>query len=50
MVLVTRWPEFAGVPALAARQADPPLVVDGRRMLERDAVARYAGIGLGDGA
>lgn len=50
VVLVTRWPEFAEVPALAARQAVPPLVVDGRRMLERDAVARYAGIGLGDGA
>ena len=50
VVLVTRWPEFAEVPALAARQADPPLVVDGRRMLDRDAVARYAGIGLGNGA
>ena len=49
VVLVTRWPEFDGLPALVAPMADPPLVVDGRRMLEKDSVPRYDGIGLGDG-
>jgi UDPglucose 6-dehydrogenase/GDP-mannose 6-dehydrogenase len=48
VVLVTRWPEFAEVPALLARSPEPPLVVDGRRMLERASVAHYDGIGLGD--
>ena len=47
VVLVTRWPEFAGLPALLAPLPDPPVVVDGRRMLEKDGVVRYDGIGLG---
>jgi UDPglucose 6-dehydrogenase/GDP-mannose 6-dehydrogenase len=49
VVLVTRWPEFAALPGLLAPMADPPLVVDGRRMLEKDSVPRYDGIGLGEG-
>jgi UDPglucose 6-dehydrogenase/GDP-mannose 6-dehydrogenase len=49
VVLVTRWPEFDELPALLAPMADAPLVVDGRRMLEKDSVPRYDGIGLGDG-
>jgi UDPglucose 6-dehydrogenase/GDP-mannose 6-dehydrogenase len=48
VVLVTRWPEFASVPALLAGRPEPPVVVDGRRMLERSSVARYDGIGLGE--
>jgi len=47
IVLVTRWDEFRRVPALLAGRDPAPLVVDGRRMLERDSVSRYAGIGLG---
>jgi UDPglucose 6-dehydrogenase/GDP-mannose 6-dehydrogenase len=47
VVIVTRWSEFGQIPALLAGRSSPPLVVDGRRMLDRDAVERYAGIGLG---
>jgi UDPglucose 6-dehydrogenase/GDP-mannose 6-dehydrogenase len=49
VVVVTRWPEFSDLPAILARLPEPPLVVDGRRMLEKDSVARYDGIGLGVG-
>jgi UDPglucose 6-dehydrogenase/GDP-mannose 6-dehydrogenase len=49
VVLVTRWPEFAALPGLLAPMKDPPVVVDGRRMLEKDSVPRYDGIGLGEG-
>lgn len=45
VVLVTRWPEFARLPGLLPAD-EPPLVIDGRRMLPRDSVARYDGIGL----
>jgi UDPglucose 6-dehydrogenase len=45
VILVTRWAEFESLPDLL-RDADPqPLVVDGRRMLAADSVARYEGIG-----
>jgi UDPglucose 6-dehydrogenase/GDP-mannose 6-dehydrogenase len=46
VVLVTRWAEFQGVPELL-RQLDPqPLFVDGRRMLDKQSIAQYEGIGL----
>ncbi|RIL07662.1 MAG: GDP-mannose dehydrogenase [Proteobacteria bacterium] len=45
-VLVTRWPEFATLPERLAKLERQPLVVDGRRMLAKDRVARYEGIGL----
>lgn len=45
-LLVTRWPEFDAVPSLIAALEDPPLLVDGRRMLAPDSVPEYAGIGL----
>jgi UDPglucose 6-dehydrogenase/GDP-mannose 6-dehydrogenase len=45
-VLVTRWREFETVPALVSRVNPGLLVVDGRRMLARDALAHYEGIGL----
>ena len=47
VVIMTSWRDFAAVPSLLADSSDPPLVVDGRRMLAPDSVARYAGIGLG---
>jgi UDPglucose 6-dehydrogenase/GDP-mannose 6-dehydrogenase len=47
IVIVTRWEDFERVPELLTRSDDPPLVVDGRRMLDRHSVARYAGVGLG---
>jgi UDPglucose 6-dehydrogenase/GDP-mannose 6-dehydrogenase len=46
LVLVTRWEEYRKVPALLAQMASPPLLVDGRRMLDKRTVPRYAGIGL----
>jgi UDPglucose 6-dehydrogenase len=46
VVLVTRWAEFGELPALLARLGRSPLVVDGRRMLPRNALARYEGIGF----
>lgn len=46
IVILTRWPEFGELPQLISRGPDAPLVVDGRRMLSPDSVARYAGIGL----
>jgi UDPglucose 6-dehydrogenase len=46
VVIVTRWDHFRQLPELVAQLDPPPLVVDGRRMLERDSVPAYAGIGL----
>jgi UDPglucose 6-dehydrogenase/GDP-mannose 6-dehydrogenase len=56
-VLLTRWPEFENLPRLLAnghaaedKRArnghHTPLVVDGRRMLDKQSVAHYEGIGL----
>jgi len=46
VVLVTRWAEYLDVPKLVASANPVPLVVDGRRMLDRLSVPRYAAIGL----
>ncbi len=46
IVLVTRWPDFQRLPAVLTDREPQPLVVDGRRMLDRAAVTRYDGIGL----
>jgi UDPglucose 6-dehydrogenase/GDP-mannose 6-dehydrogenase len=46
VVVVTRWKEFETLADLVAEMDPQPLVFDGRRMLERDAFARYDGIGL----
>jgi UDPglucose 6-dehydrogenase len=46
ILLLTAWPEFQQLPDLLAGRSDVPLVVDGRRMLERSRIARYEGIGL----
>ena len=46
IVLVTRWPEYEALPDLLAGRNPQPLVVDGRRVLDRSRVARYEGIGL----
>ncbi|MGE0799021.1 MAG: UDP-glucose/GDP-mannose dehydrogenase family protein [Lautropia sp.] len=51
VLLVTSWPQYKDVPARLRAQADgdtarlPPLI-DGRRLIERDALPRYSGIGL----
>lgn len=46
IVIMTRWAEFKQVPALIVGRTPPPLVVDGRRMLDKHSVQRYEGIGL----
>jgi UDPglucose 6-dehydrogenase/GDP-mannose 6-dehydrogenase len=45
VVLVTRWEEFRAVPDLLAAMKRPPVLIDGRRMLDKRRVARYEGIG-----
>lgn len=47
IVIVTRWAEFEAIPAmLKTIQSPQPVVIDGRRMLDKSSVARYEGIGL----
>lgn len=46
VMLLTRWKEFERVPQVLAALHPAPLLVDGRRMLDRATVARYDGIGL----
>jgi UDPglucose 6-dehydrogenase/GDP-mannose 6-dehydrogenase len=45
-VLITSWDEFRQIPELLNKTDVPPLVVDGRRFLDKRQIARYAGIGL----
>ncbi len=46
VVLVTRWDEFKRVPELLKGKDPQPLFVDGRRLIEKQQMARYAGIGF----
>jgi UDPglucose 6-dehydrogenase len=46
IVIITRWDEYLRLPELIAALDPPPLVVDGRRMLDKTSVPRYTGIGL----
>jgi UDPglucose 6-dehydrogenase/GDP-mannose 6-dehydrogenase len=46
IAIITRWREFERVPALLRELGTSPVVIDGRRMLPRDSVAHYDGIGL----
>ncbi|MFH1932400.1 MAG: UDP-glucose/GDP-mannose dehydrogenase family protein [Pseudomonadota bacterium] len=46
VVLLTRWEEFRELPELLADLNSQPVVIDGRRMLDKNSVARYEGIGL----
>lgn len=46
VVIVTRWDHYHRLPELIADLDPPPLVVDGRRMLDKRSVPRYTGIGL----
>jgi UDPglucose 6-dehydrogenase/GDP-mannose 6-dehydrogenase len=45
VVLVTRWAEFSQLSGLLNKLGRCPLVVDGRRVLDPGAFARYEGIG-----
>jgi UDPglucose 6-dehydrogenase len=46
VVIVTRWDHYRRLPELIGQLEPPPLVVDGRRMLDKSSVPRYTGIGL----
>jgi UDPglucose 6-dehydrogenase len=46
VVLLTRWPEFQELPSLFASLRKQPVLIDGRRMLEKRGILRYEGIGL----
>ncbi len=45
-IIITRWSEFEAIPRLLADRENPPIVVDGRRMLDKHSVSIYEGIGL----
>lgn len=46
VLLLTRWPEFEALPEILNASDNSPLLIDGRRMLEKNCVPRYEGIGL----
>ncbi|KPL25190.1 MAG: GDP-mannose dehydrogenase [Anaerolineae bacterium SM23_84] len=46
VVLLTRWEEFRRIPELLTHLESQPLLIDGRRMLDKNSIARYDGIGL----
>lgn len=46
VIVMTSWPELAGLPALVAQRDRQPVVVDGRRLFDRRRFQRYEGIGL----
>lgn len=47
ILLLTRWDEFKDLPNLVSTLPDPPVVIDGRRLLDSFSVPRYEGIGFG---
>jgi UDPglucose 6-dehydrogenase/GDP-mannose 6-dehydrogenase len=49
VLLVTAWDEFTRLPGILAARERQPVVVDGRRILDKERIARYEGIGLGHG-
>ena len=46
VVLITRWEEFMQLPELFANLKPQPLLIDGRRVLDKNRFSRYDGIGL----
>lgn len=46
VVILTRWKEFEQLPEILQVMKAKPLVVDGRRMLDKNLLANYAGVGL----
>ncbi len=46
ILILTRWKEFMQLPELLKDMEEPPLVIDGRRMLDKSSIKRYDGIGL----
>ena len=46
IVLVTRWEAFRKLPEVLRGHSPQPVFIDGRRMLDKRAIAKYEGIGL----
>jgi UDPglucose 6-dehydrogenase/GDP-mannose 6-dehydrogenase len=46
LLLMTSWPELKILPSLLAKMKNPPLLIDGRRMISKNDVKNYAGIGM----
>jgi len=46
LALVTSWKEFEVIPVLLEKLGREPVVVDGRRMLDKNKIKHYFGIGL----
>ena len=48
IIILTSWPEFDEIPEVIENNTfvNPPLVVDGRRLLSKNSVEKYEGIGL----
>jgi UDPglucose 6-dehydrogenase len=46
IVLLTRWDEFKQIPELLERTGSQAVLVDGRRMINKQSVGRYEGIGM----
>ncbi len=46
ILVLTRWDEFKQIPELLERTGSQAVLVDGRRMLDKDSVGRYEGIGI----
>jgi len=46
ILLLTRWDKFREVPELLSRMDKKPVFIDGRRMLDKNKIENYEGIGL----
>ena len=46
VILLTCWDEFLELPNLLGESQSKPLIIDGRRMLDKDKFEKYEGIGL----
>ena len=46
IVIMTRWPEFNRLPSLIQGMPHQPVLIDGRRMLDKRSVQCYEGIGM----
>ena len=46
VIIVTIWNDFRSLPAIINRSESPPLLIDGRRMIDKNAVPRYDGVGM----
>ena len=46
VLLLTRWDKFREVPELLSKMNKKPVFIDGRRMLDKNTIENYEGIGL----